>query len=166
MVFQHYNLVHRATAIENVLQGRLGYKSTIAGMFGLFSEDEKRRAFEILGQVGLSDFAYVRTDQLSGGQKQRVGIARALAVEPDILLMDEATSALDTVTEARIQSAFDALAQGRTTLIIAHRLSTVRNASRILVIRDGIITEEGAHQELLAKGGDYAQLYNTQNLHG
>ena len=78
MVFQHYNLVYRATAIENVLQGRLGYKSAVAGMLGLFSEDEKRRAFEILDQVGLADFAYARTDQLSGGQKQRVGIARAL----------------------------------------------------------------------------------------
>ena len=70
------------------------------------------------------------------------------------------------MTEAKIQRAFDELAKGRTTLIIAHRLSTVRNASRILVIRDGIITEECTHQELLAKGGDYAQLYNTQNLHG
>lgn len=78
MVFQHYNLVYRATAIENVLQGRLGYKSAVAGMLGLFSEDEKRRAFEILDQVGLADFAYARTDQLSGGQKQRVGIALSL----------------------------------------------------------------------------------------
>ena len=66
-----------SAAIENVLQGRLGYKSAVAGMLGLFSEDEKRRAFEILDQVGLADFAYARTDQLSGGQKQRVGIARS-----------------------------------------------------------------------------------------
>ena len=65
-----------------------------------------------------------------------------------------------------IQRAFDELAKGRTTLIIAHRLSTVRSANRILVIRDGVISEEGTHQELLAKNGDYAQLYNTQNLHG
>ena len=103
---------------------------------------------------------------LSGGQKQRVSIARIFLKDPPILILDEATSALDSVTEARIQGAFDELAKGRTTLIIAHRLSTVRSASRILVIRDGVITEEGAHQELLAKGGDYAQLYNTQNLHG
>ena len=74
--------------------------------------------------------------------------------------------ALDSVTEAKIQQAFDELARGRTTLIIAHRLSTVRNAHRILVIRDGVVAEEGSHQELLAQGGDYAQLYNTQNLHG
>ena len=95
MVFQHYNLVYRATAIENVLQGRLGYKSAVAGMLGLFSEDEKRRAFEILDQVGLADFAYARTDQLSGGQKQRVGIARALVQDPLLMLADEPIASLD-----------------------------------------------------------------------
>ena len=73
---------------------------------------------------------------------------------------------MDSVTEAKIQRAFDELARGRTTLIIAHRLSTVRNASRILVIRDGLITEQGTHEELMRENGDYAQLYNTQNLHG
>ena len=83
-----------------------------------------------------------------------------------MLILDEATSALDSVTESKIQHAFDELAQGRTTLIIAHRLSTVRAANRILVVRDGVITEEGAHEELMAKNGGYAQLYNTQNLHG
>ena len=83
-----------------------------------------------------------------------------------MLILDEATSALDSVTEAKIQRAFDELAKGRTTLIIAHRLSTVRGASRILVVRDGVISEEGSHQELLERNGDYAQLYNTQNLHG
>ena len=100
------------------------------------------------------------------GQAQRLCSARVVRKDPRILIRDEATSGLDSVTEAKVQRAFDELAKGRTTLIIAHRLSTVRSASRILVIRDGVITEEGAHQELLAKGGDYAQLYNTQNLHG
>ena len=70
------------------------------------------------------------------------------------------------MTEAKIQRAFDELAKGRTTLIIAHRLSTVRSASRILVVRDGVISEEGTHEELLLRDGDYAQLYKTQNLHG
>ena len=83
-----------------------------------------------------------------------------------MLILDEATSALDSITEAKIQRAFDELAEGRTTLIIAHRLSTVRKASRILVVRDGVVSEEGAHEELIAKNGDYAQLYRTQNLHG
>ena len=101
---------------------------------------------------------------LSGGQKQRVAIARVFLKAPPILILDEATSALDSVTESRIQGAFDRLAQGRTTLIIAHRLSTIRAASRILVIRDGVIAEEGSHQELLARGGLYATLYHTQNL--
>ena len=99
---------------------------------------------------------------LSGGQKQRVSIARIFLKNPPILILDEATSALDTVTEARIQSAFDALAQGRTTLIIAHRLSTIRSAGRIVVIDGCGIAEEGTHAELMAKGGEYAQLYQAQ----
>ena len=100
---------------------------------------------------------------LSGGQKQRVAIARIFLKNPPILILDEATSALDSVTEAKIQRAFDALAKGRTTLIIAHRLSTIRAAHRIVSIADGVITECGSHEELLEKGGIYAELYNTQN---
>ena len=100
---------------------------------------------------------------LSGGQKQRIAIARIFLKNPPILILDEATSALDSVTEAKIQRAFDALAKGRTTLIIAHRLSTIRSANRIVSISDGVITECGTHQQLLEPGGIYAQLYNTQN---
>lgn len=100
---------------------------------------------------------------LSGGQKQRIAIARIFLKNPPILILDEATSALDSVTEAKIQRAFDALAKGRTTLIIAHRLSTIRSANRIVSIADGVITECGTHQQLLESGGIYAQLYNTQN---
>ena len=115
---------------------------------------------------GFDTYVGERGVLLSGGQKQRISIARIFLKDPPVLILDEATSALDSVTEAKIQRAFDELARGRTTLIIAHRLSTVRGANRILVVRDGAISEEGAHQELLARGGDYAQLYNTQNLHG
>ncbi len=100
---------------------------------------------------------------VSGGQKQRVAIARIFLKNPPILILDEATSALDSVTEAKIQRAFDTLSQGRTTLIIAHRLSTIRNASRIVSIADGVIKECGTHQELLEKGGIYSELYRTQN---
>jgi len=100
---------------------------------------------------------------LSGGQKQRVAIARVFLKNPPILILDEATSALDSVTEAKIQRAFDNLAKGRTTLIIAHRLSTIRNASRIISIADGRITECGTHEELVDQGGIYASLYHTQN---
>ena len=105
-----------------------------------------------------------RGTKLSGGQKQRLSIARIFLKDPKILILDEATSALDTVTEQRIQSSFDELTIGRTTLVIAHRLATVRNADRIIVIEDGRIAEAGTHDELLKKGGEYATLYNTQRL--
>ena len=112
---------------------------------------------------GFDTYVGERGTLLSGGQKQRVAIARIFLKNPPILILDEATSALDSVTEAKIQRAFDNLAVGRTTLIIAHRLSTIRSANRIVSIADGVITECGSHDELLAKGGIYAELYKTQN---
>ena len=112
---------------------------------------------------GFETYVGERGTLLSGGQKQRVAIARIFLKNPPILILDEATSALDSVTEAKIQRAFDTLAQGRTTLIIAHRLATIRGADRIVSIADGVITECGTHQQLLQKGGIYAELYNTQN---
>ena len=113
---------------------------------------------------GFDTYVGERGTLLSGGQKQRVAIARVFLKNPPILILDEATSALDSVTEARIQRAFDQLSIGRTTLIIAHRLSTIRQASRIFVVQDGRIAEEGTHAQLLARGGAYARLYHTQNL--
>jgi ATP-binding cassette subfamily B protein len=101
---------------------------------------------------------------LSGGQKQRISIARIFLKNPPILILDEATSALDSLTESKIQNAFDELAKNRTTLIIAHRLSTIRSAGRILVVSDGRIAEMGTHEELLKKNGTYAALCRTQNL--
>ena len=112
---------------------------------------------------GFDTYVGERGTLLSGGQKQRISIARIFLKNPPILILDEATSALDSLTEAKIQHAFDELAKDRTTLIIAHRLSTIRQASRILVIADGRIEEQGTHEELLAKGGTYAGLYHTQN---
>ena len=112
---------------------------------------------------GFNTYVGERGTLLSGGQKQRVAIARIFLKNPPILILDEATSALDSVTEAKIQRAFDNLAVGRTTLIIAHRLSTIRSAHRIVSIADGIIAECGSHEELLQKGGIYAELYKTQN---
>ena len=112
---------------------------------------------------GFDTYVGERGTLLSGGQKQRVAIARVFLKNPPILILDEATSALDSVTEAKIQKAFDALAKGRTTLIIAHRLSTIRAANRIISIADGVIIECGTHEELLHAGGIYADLYQTQN---
>ena len=100
---------------------------------------------------GFDTYVGERGAMLSGGQKQRVAIARIFLKDPAILILDEATSALDSVTEAKIQGAFDQLSQGRTTLIIAHRLSTIRSAHRILVVQDGRIAEQGSHAQLLAE---------------
>jgi subfamily B ATP-binding cassette protein MsbA len=99
---------------------------------------------------------------LSGGQKQRIAIARAILRDAPILLLDEATSALDTRSEAMVQSALDRLAHGRTTLVIAHRLSTVRSADSIVVMEAGRVVDQGSHEALLARGGLYADLHALQ----
>ena len=112
---------------------------------------------------GFDTYVGERGTMLSGGQKQRVSIARIFLKNPSILILDEATSALDSVTEVKIQHAFDELSRGRTTLIIAHRLSTIRSADRILVIENGRIVEQGSHDALLEKNGEYAALWRTQN---
>ena len=100
--------------------------------------------------------------RLSGGQKQRVSIARVFLKDPSILILDEATSALDNTTEVLIQQALDELCRGRTTLVVAHRLSTIRNADEIAVVMNGRITERGTHEELMALGGTYKTLYSMQ----
>lgn len=99
---------------------------------------------------------------LSAGQRQLLCIARVMLADPAILLLDEATSSIDTRTERQVQRAFDEMMEGRTSLVVAHRLSTIQNADCILVIRDGRITERGTHEELLARGGFYAELYRSQ----
>lgn len=104
--------------------------------------------------------------KLSGGQKQRISIARIFLKNPAILILDEATSALDNTTEILIQGEFDKLCEGRTTLIVAHRLSTVKNADEIIVISDGEITERGSHDKLLLENGTYAHLYKEQFREG
>ncbi len=100
--------------------------------------------------------------KLSGGQKQRISIARVFLKNPSILILDEATSALDNTTEVLIQQALDELCKGRTTLVVAHRLSTIRNADKIAVVTDGRITQYGTHDELMEQGGTYKELYNLQ----
>lgn len=99
---------------------------------------------------------------LSEGQKQLITIARAMIQNAPLLILDEATSSVDTRTERIVQAAMDQLTVGRTSFVIAHRLSTIKNADLILVMRDGDIIESGSHEELLQKGGFYAELYNSQ----
>ena len=108
-----------------------------------------------MGEAGL---------RLSGGQRQRIAIARAFLKDAPILLLDEATSALDTESEAQVQAALTRLMAGRTTILIAHRLSTVRGADRIYVIDRGRIVETGSHDELIRRGALYARLAGAQNL--
>ena len=148
------------TIFENIRYGKPG-----ATMEEVVEAAKKAEIYEdILAMPnGFDTYVGERGTLLSGGQKQRVAIARIFLKNPPILILDEATSALDSVTEAKIQRAFDNLSVGRTTLIIAHRLSTIRAAHRIISIADGKITECGTHEELLQKGGIYADLFNTQN---
>ena len=148
------------TILENIRYGRPG-----ATFEEVVEAAKKAEIYEdILAMPqGFDTYVGERGTLLSGGQKQRVAIARIFLKNPPILILDEATSALDSVTEAKIQRAFDTLAQGRTTLIIAHRLSTIRAAHRIVSIADGYITECGTHEELLKTDGIYSQLYRTQN---
>ncbi len=100
--------------------------------------------------------------KLSGGERQRISIARALLKNAPILILDEATSSLDSEAEIEVQDALENLMKGRTTLVIAHRLSTIRNADRIIVLVNGEIREEGTHETLLSRHGEYSRLYNMQ----
>lgn len=148
------------TVLENIRYGKPD--ATLEEVIEAAKKAEIYEDIQAMPQ-GFQTYVGERGTLLSGGQKQRIAIARIFLKNPPILILDEATSALDSVTEAKIQRAFDALAVGRTTLIIAHRLSTIRSAGRIVSIADGVITESGTHEELLKTGGLYAQLYKTQN---
>ncbi|MDY2720693.1 MAG: ABC transporter ATP-binding protein [Candidatus Faecousia sp.] len=149
------------TILENIRYGRPG-----ASDEEVYEAARRAEIYDDIMQMSQGFETYVgeRGALLSGGQKQRISIARIFLKNPPILILDEATSALDSVTESKIQMAFDELAKGRTTLIIAHRLSTVRSASRIFVIADGVLREQGDHQTLMKQQGLYAKLYQTQNL--
>lgn len=152
-------MLFNATIRENILYGRLDateeevVEAAKAANAHSFIMQLPQRYDTIVGDRGNS---------LSGGQRQRIAIARAILKDPRILILDEATSALDTESEKIVQAALDRLMKGRTAVVIAHRLSTVRDCNKIIVIDHGRIVEEGTHAELLEKGGLYAHLYEVQ----
>lgn len=151
MIFQNYNLVYRLTAIQNVLHGRLGYKNAVAGSLGLYTEEEKVRAFELLDEVGLGEFAYRRADQLSGGQKQRVGIARALIQDPKIILCDEPIASLDPKSSRMVMEHLRRVCtqHGIACIVNLHQVDFAMEFSdRIVGLRHGCKVFEGAPQEL------------------
>lgn len=167
MIFQHYNLVDRLSVIENVLHGRLGYKSSIVGAMGLYSEKEKQDAFNILKKLGLKDQAYKRCDQLSGGQKQRVGIARALIQNPKLLLCDEPIASLDPSSSKIIMDQIKKINKEMniTCILNLHQVDVAINYSdRIIGINGGRIVFDGMPSELTKEkvheiyGSDYGNL--------
>ena len=158
-VVQQDVFLFTGTVRENVLYGRLD--ATPEEVEEAIDAARLREVVEDLPQ-GLDTEIGERGVRLSGGQKQRLSIARIFLKNPSILILDEATSALDTQTEQFIQSSLDKLAQGRTTLIIAHRLATIRHANRIIVVTPDGIVEDGTHDELIALNGLYADLYVAQ----
>lgn len=163
-VVQQEVFLFAASVLENIRYGRPD--ATEEEIFKAAKEAEIYDDIMALPE-GFDTYVGERGTLLSGGQKQRISIARIFLKDPPVLILDEATSALDSVTEAKIQITFDRLSKDRTTLIIAHRLSTVHGADRILVVENGEIVEQGPHRELLAKNGAYAALYRTQELqHG
>ncbi len=150
MVFQQFNLVKRSSVMTNVLSGRLGYANPWMSLIGLWSADEKQRALEALGRVGIADKAGERADALSGGQQQRVGIARALMQDPKLILADEPVASLDPVLSHSILQYLEQLnKEGITVICSLHFLDLVhRYATRVVALKDGVKVFEGSAQEI------------------
>ncbi len=151
MVFQHYNLVYRLTAIENVLHGRLGYYSTLKGIMGLYSDEDVLKAGELLDLLGLSERKYFKCSNLSGGQKQRVGIARALIQDPTLILCDEPIASLDPQSSKVIMDYLKDITKqmGIPCLVNLHQVEVAINYSdRIIGVSAGSIVFEGTPGEV------------------
>jgi ATP-binding cassette subfamily B protein len=154
-------LLFGGTIRENIEYGRPG-----ASEEEVMEAAQKANAHKFIDEFpeGYDAIVGPRGVKLSGGQRQRIAIARAVLADPKILLLDEATSALDSESERLVQEALNELMKGRTSLIIAHRLGTVKSADKILVLKDGKFVEDGSHSELMAKDGTYRLLAETQLL--
>jgi phosphonate transport system ATP-binding protein len=150
MVFQQFNLVKRSSVMTNVLSGRLGYVNPWMSLLGLWPEDEKKRALDALGRVGIADKAGERADALSGGQQQRVGIARALMQDPKLILADEPVASLDPVLSHSILQYLEQLnKEGITVICSLHFLDLVhRYATRVVALKDGVKVFEGSANEI------------------
>lgn len=160
MIFQNYNLVERLTVIENVLHGRLGYKSTLAGVFGKYTDEEKKEALVLLDKVGLKDFALQRCSELSGGQKQRVGIARSLIQHPKVILCDEPIASLDPISAKTVMELLKDLTVEFNIICIAnlHQINIAKKyADQIIGIRKGELVFDEAAADLSEE--TLAQLY-------
>ena len=190
MVFQHFNLYNNKTVIQNIMLAPVYVQcqdlkkakrhNRFLPLTNLFRKEKqekieitttkakivaeaKEKAEDLLKRIGLLDKADVYPSTLSGGQKQRISIARVFLKNPPIIILDEATSALDNESEYEVAKSLGRLSEGRTTLTIAHRLSSIRNSDRILVLTHDGIVEEGNHEELLEKHGIYDQFYRMAN---
>jgi len=153
-----------AHLFHDTIEANLAYAKPDATKDEMISALKSAQVWDLVSSLpeGLGTVVGDRGHRLSGGEKQRFAIARLLLKGPGLVVLDEATAHLDSESELAVQRALDTALTGRTALVIAHRLSTVRGADQILVVADGRIVQRGKHHELLAEGGVYADLYNTQ----
>ena len=156
MVFQHFNLFPHMTVLENITFAPVQHKR-------MSQAEADALGMELLEKVGLADKADASPNSLSGGQKQRLGIARAILANPDILILDDSLSAVDANTEKTIIENIKNYRQGKTNIIVSHRISAVRHADKILVLENGEVLSEGTHEELLDKCTWYRELDEYQN---
>jgi len=172
MIFQHYNLVNRLSVLENVLHGRLGYMSSLAGMLNRYSEADKKEAIALLHKVGLENEVYKRADELSGGQKQRVGVCRALAQQPQLILADEPIASLDPKSSRVVMDAIyrNCTEQGIACLVNLHQVETAKQyATRIVGIKNGKVVFDGPpqaltdyHTSLIYEGKEHEMFHPAQ----